>query len=1460
MSKSTEATVHALFEHQARLSPHATALVVDAAAEGETSGEVGPEQAEPAHHPELTYAELDARATRLARELIARGVRPEQPVAVLAHRSPGLVVATLAVFKAGAVFLPIDPALPRARVQLLLKDAQPGLVVTVAAPESSIVDGAIPSMALDRWGATVEPTVADGTAPLPKVDIRQVAYLMYTSGSTGRPKGVLVTHAGVAGLVESQRDRLAPGPGSTVLQFASPSFDASFWELCMGLLSGARLLVAGSDQVMPGPELVALLRRHQVTHVTLPPSALAVLSPQDLPTVTDMTVAGEALPPDLVADWAAGRRMVNAYGPTECTVCVSISSVLPAPGATPPIGLPVSGTRVYVLGESLELVPPGVTGELYVTGEGLARGYLGMPGQTADRFVADPYGEPGQRMYRTGDLARWNNHGELEFEGRVDDQVKIRGFRIEPGEVESALRAHSSVASAAVTLWDQPAGPQLAGYVVPAAAGEVDTEGEKVGAWRGLYDSLYADPQPPTGPDFTGWNSVYDGEPIPSAEMLEWRDETVSRIHTLSPRRVLEVGAGSGLILTELVGDCESYWATDISAAAVERLEDRRRQLGASGRHMEVRRLPADSVDGLPTGYFDTIILNSVIQYLPSRDHLDRVMLRLFDLLADGGSVFVGDVRDLRSLRVLREAVHRTRTSAPDDPAERAAAVSRAVRGERELLVAPDYFAALGARLPGLGSVEVQTKRGRAHNELTRYRYDVVLPKSLPTPTDSEHRIDWHADLADPDALERLITGADTRLRLCRVPNGRITADLPPGSESGVDPEFMHELGERLGYGVAVVPSGGGERGEYDVLLCADGRRPRASYLPVDPPPAAEQWTNLPATPPQEDLSAVLREWLVRQLPDYLVPASIQVVDELPLTISGKIDRSRLPRPNPVAAMGRRPRTATEEILCGLFEGLLGVERVGIDESFFERGGHSLLATRLVSRVRSALGVELPLRLVFEEPTVAGLAKIVGEADRARPAVTRMPRPEGMPLSFAQQRLWFINRLEGHSATYNMPLALWLSGDLDHEALRSALRDVVARHESLRTVFPEVRGTPRQVILTPEEAGPDLVTELVEENELVDRLHTTAREGFDLAVEPPLRARLLVLPSTDNTPPSEQVLLLVLHHIAGDGWSMGPLARDIALAYEARYRGEAPGWQPLPVQYADYTLWQREMLGSEDDPDSVLSRDLAYWRQTLAEMPDSLRLPVDRPRPAVSSYDGGLVEFDMDRQLWKRLDVLARDGQMTLYMVLHTGLAVLLSRMGAGTDIPIGTAVANRTDDTLDELVGFFVNMLVLRVDLGGNPTFREALQRVKEADLSAYAHQDVPFDRLVETLSPTRSASRQPLFQVAFGLQNAPSGTFALPGLDVNQTGVGVGRARFDLWFTVHERHASDEQDGSLSGFVEYSTDLFDRDTVAKLVDRWFVLLEAMVADPDRRITRADILTPDERRQLGAHRGSVAP
>nr|WP_231137850.1 non-ribosomal peptide synthetase [Rhodococcus opacus] len=588
-----------------------------------------------------------------------------------------------------------------------------------------------------------------------------------------------------------------------------------------------------------------------------------------------------------------------------------------------------------------------------------------------------------------------------------------------------------------------------------------------------------------------------------------------------------------------------------------------------------------------------------------------------------------------------------------------------------------------------------------------------------------------------------------------------------------------------------------------------------------------------------------LRIRVGERLPTYMLPSQVMVVDALPLNPSGKLDRRALPAPSFVVREFRAPTTPIEEVVAGIFAEVLRLERVGLDDDFFALGGNSLVATQVVSRLGAALDTRVPVRVIFEASTVAALAvraeRHAGEG--GRPALTRRVRPARIPLSLAQQRMWFLNQFDPESAAYNVPLVVRLSGELDVAAIQASVLDVFARHEALRTVFADSAQGPAQRIVHASRVSMDLTPiPVADEEELRMRVAALLTAGFEVTESVPVRGALYRMSK------SEHVLAVVVHHICADGFSTGPMGRDVLVAYAARHAGHEPSWTPLPVQYADYALWQREVLGSEDDPGSLMSQQIAYWLDALSGLPDALTLPTDRPRPAVRSGLGSSVDFTVPAATVARLVSLAREAGATPFMVVHAALAVLLARLSGATDIAIGSPIAGRGDAALDDLVGMFVNTLVLRAQYQPDESFAELLGRMRDADLEAFSRADVPFERLVDKLNPIRSQSFSPLFQVMLAFQNFSRPAVELPGLTVTPVEVDRQAVQFDLSMTVGE---SADGGGGFVGRLSYATDVFDGATVREIARRFVRILEAVVDDPMMPVGDIPIVEENERRQM---------
>ncbi|MHA6779791.1 amino acid adenylation domain-containing protein [Pseudonocardia saturnea] len=1434
----------------------------------------------------LTYAELDAAVDRTARLLLARGAGPEQVVALALPRSAETVVALFAVLRTGAAYLPLELDHPAERLVETLDDAAPLCLLSTARVAgrlgaTSTGLGGLPTLLLDDPAVVAEraalpagPLTDDELGPFAPARpgrLEHPAYVIYTSGSTGRPKGVVTPYAGLTNMQLNHRreifDPVVAAEGGRRLRIAhtvSFAFDMS-WEELLWLVEGHEVHVCDEELRRDARALVAYCDAHRIDVVNVTPTYAHLLLEEGL-----LADGPDAHRPPLVllggeavsdAVWTAlrdtdGTLGYNLYGPTEYTINTLGGGT--ADSATPTVGRPIRATTAHVLDSWLRPVPDGVPGELYIAGAGLARGYLNRYALTAERFVADP-STPGGRMYRTGDLVRRRTGGIIDFLGRTDDQVKVRGYRVELGEIAAALDAHPLVARSAVVAVPDPASDgtkRLVGYVVPApldATARAAVEAEQVAEWEEIYSDEYTEIPTATGRDdpdgsagFAGWDSSYDGDPIPLAEMQEWRAATVERIRELAPRRVLEIGVGTGLLMGQLAPGCAAYWATDLAAPVIEKLRADVARDPARFGGVELLARPAHDLSGLPAGFFDTVVINSVVQYFPGAEYLAGVVTAALELVVPGGAVFVGDVRHLGLLRTFRTAIELRRAPDGADAAAVERAVDRSVALEKELLLAPEFFAELAERVPGT-AVSVRTRRGRAHNELTRHRYDAVLHRSPvdTRPVAGAPTLIWGLQVADLDGLAAHLREQEPELlRVAQIPDARLAgecaaqralaegepmarvrAHLDAPAPGAVEQEDLHALAAELGYAVALTWS---EAGAVDAVFLRGHGTPVALHLPgeADAPTANDPTAARGAGA----LVAAVRDALKQRLPDYMVPSAFVTLPELPLTANGKLDVAALPDPDPTVRLvaSRPPASETEEVLCGLFAEVLALPAVGVEDDFFDLGGHSLLATRLISRARTALGAELAIRDLFEAPTPELLAcRAVGGAP-ARPPIVPVTRPERVPASPAQQRLLLVEGIAEPGTAYTFPLVHRLRGPLDVDALRAAVRDVVGRHESLRTVFPENDG-PYQRVLT----DPDIPFTVTAGGSVDADLAELVARPFDLAREIPLRVAVWELARHDH------VLAVVLHHVTTDEWSDRPFLADLDSAYAARVAGTAPDWAPLPVQYADYTLWQRDLLDS-----GVADAQLTYWTDTLRGLPVELDLPLDRPRPARPSGRGGIVSTALDPAVVAALRALSGATGASMFMVLHGAVAALLHRLGAGDDIPLGAPIAGRTDSALDDLVGFFVNTLVLRTDLSGGPSFRVLLDRVRETDLAAFSHQDVPFERVVEAVNPPRVAGRNPLFQVMLAYQHRNGSREPFLGLAPEYHPLADTTAKFDLDVTLVDEADS----GAATLHLEYADDLVDRASAEQLVQRLVALLTAVADAPDRPLRAIDVRTDADR------------
>ncbi|MEA5623267.1 amino acid adenylation domain-containing protein [Nostoc sp. UHCC 0251] len=993
--------IHQLFEEQVARTPDAVAVVFE--------------------NEQLTYHQLNTQANQLAHYLRSLGVGADVLVGLCVERSLLIAIALLAILKAGGAYVPLDPEYPTERLSYILEDTQVPVLLT----QKQLLDKLPPNQAKLVFIDEIWSQIGDNNQENLTIEVTasHLANVIYTSGSTGKPKGVMVEHKGLCNLAQAQIQTFGVDSSSRVLQFASFNFDASIWEVIMALGSGATLYLGTKDSLMPGMPLIERLRDHSITHVTLPPSALAVLPDEELKALQTIIVAGEASSAELIKQWSVGRNFFNAYGPTEASVCATIAKcTLEDEKVT--IGRPIANTQIYILDSHLQPVPIGVPGELHIGGAGLARGYLNRPELTNEKFISNPFSdELHSRLYKTGDLARYLPDANIEYLGRIDNQVKIRGFRIELGEIEGILTQHPFVQEGVVVArvdntgekrTSAPLSTSLVAYLVPALKNKVlpqqlaQWQSEYVSDWQRLYEQAYGQPQASADDvtfNISGWNSSYTKQPIPDWEMQEWVENTVGHILSMSPQRVLEIGCGTGLLLSRVAPNCQEYWGCDYSSAVIQHVEQVCKTVAGLD-NVRLLHQMADNFADIPKGKFNTVVVNSVVQYFPSVEYLLQVLDGAIASIGAQGTLFVGDVRSLPLLEPFHASVQLSQAPQERSIEQWQRMVHSSVTAEEELLIDPSFFIALKQRFPQITWVEIQPKRGYAQNELTQFRYDVTLHVGADVQAITVPWLNWQLDKLSFTQIQHQLQQQPELLGIRGVPNQRVQQALQiwqwlensPDVETvgqlrqllaqqptvGVNPEQIYQLGQQLGYSVHLSWWQSSQDGSFDVVFCRH-KVDRTSAFWDTKEFTTKPWTDYTNNPLHgklvQKLVPQVREYLQQKLPDYMMPSAFVLLDALPLTPNGKVDRRSLPSPDTATRNLSTgfvlPRTPIEAQITQMWSQVLGVARIGINDNFFELGGHSLLATQVLSEINSTFGLDLSIQTMFESPTVAGIAAYI---------------------------------------------------------------------------------------------------------------------------------------------------------------------------------------------------------------------------------------------------------------------------------------------------------------------------------------------------------------------------------------------------------------------------------------------------------------------------------------------------
>jgi amino acid adenylation domain-containing protein len=1388
-----------------------------------------------------TYGVLAERADALARALCAQGLGRGDVVAVHGERSFGLVVSVLGVLLSGGVLLPIDRQHPVHRKQLMLREAAAKYLVSIGGrwPETLWLDEGIAPRILHvdaaQGGFVAPATHSDLEAvTLPEITPNDAAYIFFTSGTSAVPKGVLGCHKGLSHFLKWQRETFAIGPQDRVAQLINLSFDPVLRDFFLPLTSGATLCLPEDSDSLGPDELVRWLERERISVLHAVPSLaefwlLNAPAGVSLPAMRWVFFSGECLTDSLVHRWRAafpsGGEIVNLYGPTETTLVKCFyrvpSDVLPG---IQPAGRPLPQTQALILSGNGRLCGIGEPGEIVLRTPFRSLGYLNAPEEQRKRFVKNPFRHDEQDwLYYTGDRGCYRPDGTLDIVGRLDDQVKIRGVRIEPDEVAAALAQHPAVRSCFVAArQDRQGQTSLVAYVV---ASEQDY---------------------PTIPRLKSYlNKRLPTVMVPAHFVLMDRlpllpNGKIDRRALPPPHQARpELEKAYTAPRTELERFLTNIWRETLGIEDVG-VHDNFFELGGNSLQGAVIINKLQKTMGeiiYVVALFDAPSIAEFAAYL--NEHYPNTVAKISktdsprsieppkDQIEKVDSLKVTQIRQLiRPLPLRQERDGSSPSKNPPaifslSPPRSGSTLFRVMLAGHPLLFAPQElellsFNTLEERKTTLSGRQSFRLEGTIRAVMEIKGCDAEQAKSIMEDCENQQ-------LTAQQFYRLLQTWIGERILVDKTPSYTLDVEILKRAEADFDnARYIHLI-----------------RHPYAVIHSFEEAKLDQVFFRYKHPFSARELAELIWLISHQNILGFLkyiphsRQYRVKF--EDLVKQPRAVLEGICQFLGLEFHPDML-----------RPYKDQERKMT---DGIYDVSKMLGDAKFHE---HQNIDSGVADRwekhyTEDFLGDvtwQVAESLGYENLTGSGAARQDHGAVSTRKGFTfiqPVPREPGreLPLSFAQQRLWFLDQLEPNSPIYNIPRAIRMQGALDVAALQKTLNAIVARHEVLRTTFAVKDESPVQVIAEHRSVALP-VTDLSIYPEPEREAHALrlaaaeARRHFDLARDILLRASLLRLEA------AEHVLLVTLHHIAADGWSMGLLLQELAALYAAYADGRPVPLPELPIQYADYALWQRQWLHG-----GVLAAQLAYWKRQLAAPLPALRLPTDRPRPPVLTFRGAREPLLLPHPLTEALRALSRREGVTLFMTLLAAFQTLLHRYTGQDDIIVGSPIAGRTQAETEGLIGFFVNTLVLRTDMSGNPNFRELLGRVRKITSGAYAHQDLPFERLVEELQPERDLSRSPLVQVMLILQNAARQTLELPGLTLTPLEVDSGTAKFDLTLSMIE------EDKGLRGWLEYNTDLFEAVTIRRLLGHFHSLLAGILTDPEQRLAELPLLTESERQQL---------
>lgn len=1378
---------------------------------------------------QITYAQLALQVDQLCAELLASGIvatgeNPDSKIAIALPRHCQLVVAILASLKLGCTYVPIDPQIPIERRDYILEDAQPAALVTLSGLPQAINIPTICLDSLDEKAAAVEDELLRKTLLQCQPSPQSGAYIIYTSGSTGKPKGVVVSHHNVTRLFDSAQAHYDFSEQDTWSLFHSYGFDFSVWEMFGALFYGGKVQLVPMNVAKNAEAFIGFIIENGITVLNQTPSAFRqlvnVISNQQMTALPlrHVIFGGEKLEPAVVESWydkkpSCGIVLHNMFGITETTVHVTHQIIDQKNKFNASVvGEPLSDLEILLLDKNMKPVPPYAVGEAWVGGAGVTGGYLNKPEQTAQRFIkaSEVFSQeqiPHQQcqsevLYRTGDLMTWDPGKGLIYCRRNDNQVQLRGYRVELDEIGQAIRECDGVEDTEVRIWNRAEDDAVVAYIIAKQEEMYQSNDEHQNMMSSLFDYAYGSAQ--NIEEFKGWTSSVDDQLIPQQEMRIWADNTVQRVMRSKPSSILELGCGTGILATRYAKHIRRYVGLDFSEQSV--LITRKRLDAFAELSKEVHQKNIISFPEVTRGEtFDCIVINSVIQYLPHQDNVRQVIEQCIAALNKGGVLFVGDILDWTRQDEYNQWLKHKRI---------AKGLSTEIDLSKELKFAPAYFTGLAQQL-GFEYCLIQPKSELTDNEMSRFRFDAVLMKEAKT----HKSIDWKSLKGDqsPQQLTEFLTslGGEEQVLWQGVqhPNCVSTSDqtLVDNLQSCLDvlstlgwhyEPFLPDTSDAAALHLRL------HKGTADSLpdsLCTQ-------HVTV-------QGQSLCSTiTARKDLIAVhvLTE-LKQSLPDYMVPAYIEVLESWPVTANGKLDEDALPIPDVSDNEDSQVMTATERTLHDIWCKYLGLEKIGVHKKFFEVGGHSLLVIRVAADIERAFGVDIGAHGIFSLATISAIS---AEIDNLRSdSVSRIGKAEpagDYPLSFAQQRLWVVDQHmeDDKSAMYNMPSAFEIPDSFNLSALQQALQMLVDKHSILRTYFVLTMRGPRQVVANSLRVNFDIVM-VQSVAQIKDMIAARIAKPFDLSRVPLFNVSLMQIPATHNKQGS-YVVLLNMHHIITDGWSLQLLQQEWLENYNQLLHTEQkdvafPQKSPsLDLEYLDYAVWQ-----NSGDLQQHWQELLPKAKKTFANIARLHSIETDFPRPQSPTGEGKVIVQQVPVSISEKLPALCQELDISPLQLFFGVFSLLMRSANKGQSLTIGMPATERERAGLENTQGYFVNSLPVACTQRLTDNVAQWLRDSKRSVLDALQRNSLPFDWLVDQLDVERMTNAHPMFQILFSWQQADDNLKLAESLGVKGVGIPWSFAKFDLNLEVIQEAKQKNKDNKFWCKWEYSTELFSQATI---------------------------------------------